>query len=618
MTAVYKTNRDAKKREALINKIIGQMSLEQKVGQCFTIHWGGSMITPYLVEAIEKLHVGGIRVTPFGQNSRRGKHYHQSLSYDYEFPKGYKKIKENLFIPGSGVFVTPQQYAERLNRLQKLAGARKPGIPLHVSIDQEGDISRDFSYAGIKLFPSAMGQTATGDPQIAYEVGRAIGQQLSAIGVTNIHSPVLDVNMNPENPEINIRAFGDDPKIIAEYALASIHGLMDGGLVPTAKHFPGRGDSDIDAHYAVPNVPGDWKRLEKVELYPYRALIEGGLPSIMLAHTTVPAADPSMEISTVSKAIVVGLLRERLGFEGVITTDSITMGALMEKYGVGKSCALAVKAGCDLVLNKTEDEFRDQGFCELKKLVEEGEVPEEQLDASVRRILTMKYNLGLFDTMGQVDADKADKPTRDKNVITIAREAAEKCVTVLRDEARLLPLKPKQTVMVIEQQVLDGYCGIDVHCHNKSFNEAMYEQSMNIIGLDTKFKATPEDEEFLMKYVEDADVIVATNFYWRLCPANNTDLIKKLIAKGKKVVVVTNCPYELGDVAAAQTVVCNYSVTPESLKAAAAVLYGKIKPQGKWMLKHYKRPAKSKSESSFKIKGGITKDGDNEIKQVVF
>jgi beta-N-acetylhexosaminidase len=615
---MYNRKCDAVKREKFVKKILSKMTLEQKVGQCFTIHWGGSIITPYLVEALERLHIGGIRVTPFGQNSRRGKHYHQSLSYDYNFPKGYKKVKENTFIPGSAFFVSPQQYAGQLNRLQKIACARPNGVPLHVSIDQEGDISRDFSFAGINLFPSAMGLTSTGDPKIAYESCKAIALQLSAIGVTNIHSPVLDVNMNPNNPEINIRAYGDDPKVIADYATASIKGFMDGGLVPTAKHFPGRGDSDIDAHYAVPCVPGDWKRLEKVELYPYRQLIKNGLPSIMLAHTLVPTVDPEMEISTVSKTIVTGLLREKLGFEGVITTDSITMGALMEKYGVGKSCALALKAGCDLILNKTEDEFRDQGFCELKHLVEDGEISEEQLDASVKRILTMKYNLGLFDKMGQVNAAQADKPMRDKKIIRIARKAAEKCATILRDEARLLPLKPRQTVIVIEQQVLDGYSGFDLQCNNKSFNIAMYEQSMNIIGLDTKFKASQEDEDFLMGYVDQADVIVATNYYWRLCPANNTDLIRKLIKMGKKVVVVTNCPYEMGALSEAKTVVCNYSVTPESLRVAAEILYGKTKPQGKWMLKHYKKPVKSKREASFKLKGGITETGDNEINQVVF
>jgi beta-N-acetylhexosaminidase len=615
---MYNRKCDVEKREKYIKKILSKMTLEQKVGQCFTIHWGGAIITPYVVEAIEKLHIGGLRVTPFGQNSRRGKHYHQSLSYDYKFPKKYKKIKENLFVPGASVFVSAQEYAQRLNQLQKIACARPHGVPLHISIDQEGDISRDFSFDGINLFPSAMGLTSTGDPKIAYESCKAIALQLTAMGVTNIHSPVLDVNLNPMNPEINLRAYGDDPKVVAEYALASIKGFMDGGLVPTAKHFPGRGDSDIDAHYAIPNVSGDWKRLEEVELYPYRLLIKNGLPSIMMAHTTVPVVDSEMEISTVSKKIVTGLLREKLGFEGVITTDSITMGALMEKYGVGRSCALAFKAGCDLILNKTEDEFRDQGYCELKRFVEEGEVSEEQLDASVTRILRMKYNLGLFDRKGQVDVKDATATMQDEKIIRIARKAAEKCLTVLRDEDKLLPLNKKQTIMVIEQQVLDGYSGFDQQCNNKSFNIAMYEQSMNIIGLDTKFKASQEDEDFVMGYVDQADVIVATNYYWRLCPANNTDLIKKLIKKGKKVVVVTNCPYELSAVPEARTVICNYSVTPESLRAAARLIFGKLKPQGKWMLKHYKKPVKSKAESKLKLKGGITETGDNEIKQVVF
>ncbi len=615
---MYNLNVNPQEREKFVNDILSKMTLDQKIGQCFTIHWGGSMVTPYVMEAVERLHIGGLRVTPFGQNSRRGRHYHQSLNYEYDYPKGYKKIKQNLFIPGAAVYVSPEEYAERLNELQRLAAARMPGIPLHISIDQEGDISRDFSFGGINLFPSAMGLTSTGDPALVYEACRAVALQLSAIGVTNLHSPVLDVNMNPNNPEINIRAYGDDPDIVGEYALASIKGYMDGGLVPTAKHFPGRGDSDIDAHYAVPNVPGDWNRLEEVELKPYRLLIENGLPSVMLAHTTVPAADPSMQISTVSTEIVTGLLRERLGFEGVITTDSITMGALMEKYGVAKSCALAIKAGCDLVLNKVEDEFRDQAWLETRRFVEDGKIPEAQLNASVKRVLAMKYNLGMFETMGQVNADHACAPIRDREIIELSRNVAEKCCTLLRDEAELLPLRPDQTVMVIEQQVLDGYSGFDVACNNKSFNQAMVEQSRNIYCMDTKFKATAEDVEFLIDYVDEVDVIVATNYYWRLCPANNTDLIRKLIARGKKVIVITNCPYELGAVPEAKTVICNYSVTPESLKAAARMVYGKLESQGQWMLKHYAQPLKSTTEWTYEIKGGITEDGDNEIDQVVF
>ena len=146
----------------------------------------------------------------------------------------------------------------------------------------------------------------------------------------------------------------------------------------------------------------------------------------------------------------------------------------------------------------------------------------------------------------------------------------------------------------------------------------MYQQSRNIVGLDTKFKASREDEEFLMDLVDQADVIVATNYYWRLLPANNSELIRRLIARGKKVVVVTNCPYELGAVAEASTVVCNYSVTPESLRAAAKVIYGKLEAKGQWMLRHYPKPEHSRQESSVRILGGITEEGENEVTTVVF
>jgi hypothetical protein len=160
--------------------------------------------------------------------------------------------------------------------------------------------------------------------------------------------------------------------------------------------------------------------------------------------------------------------------------------------------------------------------------------------------------------------------------------------------------------------VLDGYS--DLICNAQQVVQYReVEQSANIIGLDTRFKATQEDEEFLMQYADEADVIVATNYYWRLCPANNSDLIKKLIAKGKKVVVVTNCPYELGAVPQAGTVICNYSVTPESLRVAAEIIYGKTQPQGKWMLRYYAQPVASRPDVVVTLKGGITRPATTKL-----
>ena len=603
-----------KARERFLDGLLDRMSLDQKVGQCFTVHWGGGMVSPYTVDAVKKLHIGGFRITPFGQNSRRGKHYHQSLSYDFDYPPGYEKCKQNLFIPGVGIYIEPEEYAGRVNRLQQIAMERDPGIPLHFTLDQEGDMVRDYSCGGINLFPGNMGYAATGSPELTYEAALGIGRQMSALGVTHVQALVLDVNADPRNPEINIRAYSDDPEVVTDYGRAMMNGLHDGGVIATAKHFPGRGDSPIDAHYQLPVIDKSWEELEALELHPYRALIREGLRSIMLAHTAVTAADPSGEISTVSRPIVTGMLRERLGFEGVVTTDSITMGALMKKYGVGRACALAVKAGCDRVLNKCEDEFRDQAFLELRRCVQTGEIPEEQLNASVRRILRMKYDQGLFKRAGQVDADRASDPIRDPETIRVCRDVARECVTVFRDEDDLLPLSPKQTVMLIEQKLLPGYAGFDVHCHDKAFNEAVYEESLNVIGLDTSFKATADDEAMVLEYAAQADVIVATNFYWRLCPHNNTALIRKLLADGRQVVVVTNVPYEFGVVPEARTVVCCYGATPESYRATARVLYGRDAAPGVWPLRHSELPG-----ASVPLSDDVLEDtGSNEITGPVF
>jgi len=579
---------------AVVDGIIARMSPDEKIGQCFTFHWGGSMITPYLLDAITKLHCGGLRVSPFGQNSRRGKHYHQALKYDYPMPAGYEPSRENYFTPGPAPYITPAQYADRVNKLQEIATARPSGVPLHLSIDQEGDISHDFPFGGTHLFCAAMGLTATGDPKMAYEVCKATGRQLAAIGMHFIHSPVLDVNLNPRNPEIHIRSYGDDPQVVAEYALASMKGYQDGGLIPVAKHFPGRGDSAVDVHYEVEVLDVDRKRLDEVELYPYQVLIEGGLESIMLAHAAYTALDASKQLATLSKPIIEDVLRGDLGFEGVVTTDSITMGALMQKYGIGLACAMALEAGADLVLSKTEDTLRDFGWLEVKKFVDEGRIREADLDAKVRRILTLKARRGLLASGGKVDAAQADAPIRDKKVIELSRKAAERSCLVLRDEQKLLPLKPDAKVLVIEQLVLRGYAVNDVHCHQLMFNEFMMANSPNVIGMDTQFAATDDDRKWVFDLAAKADVIVATNYYWRLCPANNTELIRDLLAAGKKVIVVTNVPYELGAVPEAGTVICTFGLSPDNVKVAADMIFGKCEGKAVWPLKNYALPVASR------------------------
>lgn len=575
------------KAAAVIEGILTRMTMEEKVGQCFTYLWSGYLITPSVVEAIEKLHCGNLRLQPAFLSGKRHKYYDfDTGAGKYDYPATYKPIAETLLSPGGMGEIDPRRYAERLNRLQEIAMSRPCGIPLNMAVDQEGDVSRNYCFGGINLMPSPMGLAASGDPGFVYEAAKAVGRQLSAIGINCIHSPVADVNINPRNPEIGIRSFGDDPKRVSEYALAAMKGLQDGGLITTAKHFPGRGDSMDDAHFGTPVLNVDRRRIDEVELYPYRMLIENGLDCVMIAHNVYTALDPGV-IATVSSKIINDLLRGELGFQGVVTTDAIAMRALIKQYPLPEACARALQAGADMVLNKTETAYRDQGFLETLKYVQQGKISEEELNNKVRRILRMKYRRGLFKNGAQVDASRADAPIRDKAVIELSAKAARRAAIVLKDEPKLLPLSPKQKILVIEQRLEDVYLGQNPSLHRLAFTEAMLSHSMNIVAADTELKATPEDEAFVLPLADDADVVVVTNHYLR-GDQNNSAFVRKLLDKRAKVVLVTNTPYEMAVVPGVRTAICTFAYTPESMKVAAGIIFGKEKAQGKWPLVNYR------------------------------
>jgi beta-N-acetylhexosaminidase len=592
---MIKTNTASAQRDRLIDNILGKLTLEQKVGQLFTYSFNNFLVTPYIVESITKLHCGGLRLSSYATAGKRGKYYNYSADDAYAYPKGVQPVRENWFASGFLGTLEPEQYAERINRLQEIAMERNPGIPLLMSIDQEGDYSHDYCYAGINLFPSAMGLTATGNPKLAYQACRATALQLSAMGLNMIHSPCLDVNINPRNPEIGIRSYSDDPELAAKFGLASMKGYQDGGLITTAKHFPGRGDSDIDAHYETPVLRVDRKRLDAVELLPYRKLIENGLDCIMIAHNAYTALDPAETIATVSPRILKDLLRKELGFQGVITTDAIAMGALMKKYGLPTACALALQSGADLVLCKMESECRDQAYWETVKYVQDGRIPEKDLDDKVRRILTMKHNRGLFKNKAQVNASKAKRWFKDRDVVKLCRTVAQKSAIVIRDKDNLLPVAKNAEILLVDQRVPDSHTGMNFLFHKLSFCEYMYRHSMNINAFDTEFFATSEDTphglsetSLVLRLAEKADIVVAVNHYWRIATKNNYELVRKVLAAGKKLILVTNSPYQFAIPPEAGTVICTFSSSPESMRIAADIIFGKAKPGGTWPLKDYR------------------------------
>jgi beta-N-acetylhexosaminidase len=574
------------KRDAFIARKLAKMSVAEKVGQLLTFTRRGAMLTPSGIEQITKLHCGGLCLEPYAVETCKNLYWGNSqIDRNYERPPDYFTIANTYFAGKTfGISITPEDYTKDLNRLQKIALARRSGIPLHMTIDFEGDFKNDYMAGGIRQFPPPMGMAAIGDVKLTYTIGLTIAKQLAAIGVTQLYSPVCDVNINPKNPEIGIRSFSDDPEICAKHAVALIKGFQDGGVAATAKHFPGRGDSATDAHDVLDVIRADKKRMHEVELVPFKAAIDAGVDAIMTGHSVYPAYDDKWP-TTLSERLLTGLLREELGFDGVVVSDAIGMAAILKQWPLPRACALAIRAGCDTLLLKADDESRSQCFFGIKQAVESGELPMTRVDEAVTRLLRMKYDQGLFEAAGKKDPKKAQAFAMSKPVVGLSWNVAKKALITIRDDGKTLPLKAAERLLVIEQRIPYEFVGKDPYMHQHMFCEAMVSYSSNLILVDTDFAATEEELAECLELAKQVKTVVMTNYYARIVKSgNNRLLVKKLKEAGKKIVLVTNFPYIEGTTAEADVVVCSFSGTPDSIRAAVDVLWGKVKPSAKTRL----------------------------------
>jgi beta-N-acetylhexosaminidase len=540
-----------------VDRLVGEMTLDQKVGQCMTLAFYGTVVTNEAVELIEKLHCGGLRVTP---------HVNTSGSHD---------VVRRL-----APYLTPAGYAGVLNELQEVAAARPLGLPLHMVTDQEGDLSVDYLHGGVNFFPSQMGLAAAGSPAFTRKCARAVARQLRAVGVHMIHSPVLDVNLNPANPEIGCRSFSNSPEVCAEQGRAFLRGLADGGVVATGKHFPGRGDSAVDAHHCLPRLEVSRARLDAVELLPYRRCIAGGLPAIMSAHNAYPALDDSGLPASISRKIVTGLLRGELGFDGVVTTDAMGMGGLLAICPTPEGCARAIEAGNDLVLVKDFKGVPEASFEAIKAFVQKGRIGAAQLDASVRRILAMKLAYRIF-AERRVRPELAERAVRDPLTVALSRQAARRAMLVARDRDGLLPLSPKQRIMVLLPIRIEYHeKGNDAWCTPQWLYQAVRRYAPRAALVEFADPAGTGAVDHAVKRSGDFDVTVVFDHVWR-GPATSHEMVRRLAAAGRRVVTVSNYAYDARFLPEAGTLVITHSAMPPSMDAAAALLFGRLKPAGR-------------------------------------
>ena len=570
----------SKERDSFVAAKLAKMTLEEKCGQVLTFTWRGAYLTPSGTEQITKLHAGGLCLEPYALETCKNKYWGRSqVDPNFKKPKDWFDIAHTYFDDRSfGVSVTPEELTGKLNKLQEIAMKRPSGIPLHITIDMEGDFKNDYTSGHVLQFPPPMGMTAIGDIDLAYKVANTLGKQMALIGITQFYHPVCDVNINPLNPEIGVRSFGDDPKVCAKFIDATVRGYQDAGIVATVKHFAGRGDSATDAHEVLDVCRADLKRMHEVELVTFQAGINAGAKALMTAHTIYPPFDKEFP-ATLSRKILTDLLRGEMGFKGVIVSDAIGMAAILKKWPLPQACAMAIKAGVDTILLKADDESRSQCLFGIKSAIERGELSVERLDDAVRRLLCMKYDQGLFEKAGKMDPAKTKAIVRAKETIDFSWEVAHKALLVVRDDKKLLPLSKDKKILVVEQCIPYSFLGKDLYSHPHMFCEQMAKHSINLILDDTAFYANDEEVEEALELAKEADMVVMTNYYARIEKrGNNQHLVKALKDAGHTVVVVTNFPYLKGTTKQADAVVCNFSGSPDSIRVAADLLFGAVKP----------------------------------------
>jgi beta-N-acetylhexosaminidase len=394
------------------DKVLRKMSPEEKVGQLLMIFVKAQVMNqadPAWIElrnSVRRHHIGGLVMT----------------------------------VPASGPVLyrtQPNVAAELLNRLQ-----RSSPQPLIIAADFERGVAMRLN--GVTVFPHAMAFGAAGKLEDADAFGRITAQEARAIGVQWNFFPDADVNSNPTNPIINTRAFGGDPQQVSDLVAAYIRGAHDGGMLTTAKHFPGHGDTATDSHLGVAAVVGSRERLDVVELPPFRRAIEAGVDAIMVAHVTVPALDPEPHhIATTSSAVVTGLLRNQMGFKGIIVTDALGMGGLARLYnkGIGRAAVDAFKAGSDVLIVPPDI---DGSYRAMVRAVRSGEISRERLDQSVRKILELKASLGLHKAR-LVDLEQLSRQVARPENLEVGQRIADDAITLVRDNGQVLPLKAAGT-----------------------------------------------------------------------------------------------------------------------------------------------------------------------------
>ncbi|MEU1800637.1 glycoside hydrolase family 3 protein [Streptomyces sp. NPDC019937] len=542
--------------------LLGRMTLDQKIGQLFVLSvYGHSATAPdpadaaanaekygvgSAAEVVARYHLGGIMYTEWAHNIRG-----------------------------------PRQIAALSNGLQKAALDGSAGVPLLIATDQEhGMVARIGAPA--TLLPGAMALGAGGSVPDARAAARIAGAELAALGVRQDYAPDADVNVDPANPVIGIRSFGADPEAVARLVAAQVQGYQGAGVAATAKHFPGHGDTSVDSHVGLPTITHSRKEWERLDAPPFRAAIAAGIDSVMTAHLLFPALDPADDPATLSRPIITGVLRDELGYDGVVITDSLGMRGVREKYGDGRVPVLALKAGVDQLLTPPD---LPAAWNSVRTAVRKGEISEARLDASVLRVLRLKARRGLLDEPYTSDRE-VDRTVGTRAHAATAARIADRTTTLITNRGGLLPLSPRRhrrlLVVGVDPAAPTGTGGPPT---------AVLARALGGLGFTAKALSTgtggaPDpspgriDEAVAAARERDAVIVLTRDVD---AGSGQRRLVSELSATGMPVVhLAVKDPYDiaqLGNDPGAS--LATYGWTDVEVRAAARVIAGKRDPRGR-------------------------------------
>ncbi len=566
--------------EKWAEKTLKDMTLEQKVGQMFMVWARAEFLNlqspDYLKlrETLQQYHLGGFGITdPF---------------------------EDGLLFKSE-----PYEAAMLINQLQS-----DSEIPLVIAADFERGLSMRLE--GVTSFPHAMAFGATHNPEYVKDYGRIVAEEARAIGVEWNFFPDADVNSNPANPIINTRSFGEDPQQVAAMVRAYIDGARQAGMLTTAKHFPGHGDTDTDTHLATARINENLEHIQSIELVPFKAAIEGGVDAVMVGHLSVPALDSDPNrVATISPKIVDGLLKHDLGFKGLVVTDALDMNGLTRLFGygndaAGKAAVAAVKAGNDLLLIPAD---LGESYDGVLRAVKRGEISEARIDESVRKILLMKASVGL-NKAKLVDINGLASSIAKPENLSRAQEMADASVTLVRDNLQVLPLQAKTqgtpghhatyqksedvrgrelAVIVTDDSRSDSGRFFDQQIRRRSPEmRTIWVDDRTAVGItDTVLQAVQQAEKIVVAIyaIPSAGRVKMENGVFR-ASSDMSDasaaLVKNILQKAgaRTVVVAMGNPYLVQDIPEVQNYMCTYSNAQVSDEAAVKALFGDIAIHG--------------------------------------